>query len=372
MRLGLNIGFVHGGDDHLDHLRLVKEAEALGYSVTWAAEAYGSDAATLLSWIAAQTTTIDVGAAVFQIPARTPAMTAMTAATLDRLSNGRFRLGLGVSGPQVSEGWHGVRFDRPLARTREYVDIVNAALRRETVAYDGKYFTLPLPDGPGKALKLTVRPIRDHVPVYLAAVGPKNLELAGEIADGWLGILNDPGFLGEQLAHIRTGRAARRADDTESTNSESTTSGSTDSGSTGTLEGFDVVVSTPLMTGDDLQAAADPVRGYAALYVGGMGSREKNFYNQLAVRMGYADEAKQIQDLYLDKKHREAMAAVPFGFLDGISLLGTKERIAEKLTAYAEAGATTVAVTPFASTVEQRIADLRTAAEALELSGAGH
>ncbi|MEV0788723.1 LLM class F420-dependent oxidoreductase [Kribbella sp. NPDC050459] len=353
MRLGLNIGFVYGGDDHLDHLRLVKEAEALGFSVTWAAEAYGSDAATLLSWIAAQTTTIDIGAAVFQIPARTPAMTAMTAATLDRLSNGRFRLGLGVSGPQVSEGWHGVRFSQPLLRTREYVDIVNAALRRETVVYGGKYFTLPLPDGPGKALKLTVRPIRDHVPVYLAAVGPKNLELAGEIADGWLGILNDPGFLGEQLAHIRTGRAARQNRQED-------------------LDGFDVVVTTPLMTGDDIQAAADPVRGYAALYVGGMGSREKNFYNALAVRMGYADEAKEIQDLYLAKKHREAMAAVPFGFLDSISLLGGKERIAEKLTAYAEAGATTVSLTPFAPTVEQRIADLRTAAEALELSGAGH
>ena len=347
MRLGLNIGFVYGGDDHLDHLRLVKEAEALGFAVTWAAEAYGSDAATLLSWIAAQTTTIDVGAAVFQIPARTPAMTAMTAATLDRLSNGRFRLGLGVSGPQVSEGWHGVRFSQPLLRTREYVDIVNAALRRETVAYEGKHFTLPLPDGPGKALKLTVRPIRDHVPVYLAAVGPKNLELAGEIADGWLGILNDPAYLGEQLTHIKTGRAVRQKD----------------------LDGFDVVVTTPLMTGDDLQVAADPVRGYAALYIGGMGSREKNFYNALAVRMGYAEEAKQIQDLYLDKKHREAMAAVPFGFLDSISLLGSKERMAEKLTAYAEAGATTVALTPFASTVEQRIADLHTAAEALELAG---
>jgi F420-dependent oxidoreductase-like protein len=355
MRLGLNIGFVFGGDDHLDHLRLVKEAEALGFSVTWAAEAYGSDAATVLSWIAAQTTTIDVGAAVFQIPARTPAMTAMTAATLDRLSNGRFRLGLGLSGPQVSEGWHGVRFSQPLLRTREYVDIVNAALRRETVAYEGKYFTLPLPDGPGKALKLTVRPIRDHVPVYLAAIGPKNLELAGEIADGWLGILNDPAYLGEQLTHIKAGRQKS----------------STQSRQLG-LEGFDVVVNTPLRTGDDLQAAADPIRGYAALYIGGMGSREKNFYNALAVRMGYVEEAEQIQDLYLEKKHREAMAAVPFGFLDSISLLGSKERMADKFTAYAEAGATTVSLTPFASTVEQRIADLRVAAEALELSGVGN
>ncbi|ADB32865.1 Luciferase-like monooxygenase [Kribbella flavida DSM 17836] len=351
MRLGLNIGFVLGGDDHLDHLRLVKEAERLGFSVTWAAEAYGSDAATLLTWIAAQTSTIDVGAAVFQIPARTPAMTAMTAATLDTLSGGRFRLGLGVSGPQVSEGWHGVRFDRPLERTREYVAIVNAALRRETVSYQGKHFTLPLPDGPGKALKLSIRPVRDHVPVYLAAVGPKNLELAGEIADGWLGILNDPAYLGEQLNHIRTGRQTRQP-------------------GLG-LDGFDTVASVPVVTGDDLAAAADPIRGYAALYVGGMGSREKNFYNALAVRMGYAEQAKEIQDLFLAKKHREAMAAVPHGFIDAISLLGDKQRIADKLTAYAEAGATTVALTPFAATVDERIATLRTAAEALELAGIG-
>ncbi len=349
MRLGLNIGFVLGGDDHLDHLKLVKEAEALGFSVTWAAEAYGSDAATLLSWIAGQTSTIDLGAAVFQIPARTPAMTAMTAATLDRLSGGRFRLGLGVSGPQVSEGWHGVRFAQPLLRTREYVAIVNSALRRETVAFEGKYFTLPLPDGPGKALKLSIRPVRDHVPVYLAAVGPKNLELAGEIADGWLGILNDPAYLGEQLNHLKTGREKVGL----------------------TLDGFDTVASVPVMVGDDLAAAADPIRGYTALYIGGMGSREKNFYNALAVRMGYADEAKEIQDLFLAKKHREAMAAVPQQFIDSVSLLGQKERIADKLTAYAEAGTTTVAITPFASTVEERIAAIRTVAEALDHAGIG-
>jgi F420-dependent oxidoreductase-like protein len=355
MRLGLNIGFVFGGDDHLDHLRLVKEAEALGFSVTWAAEAYGSDAATLLTWIAAQTSTIDVGAAVFQIPARTPAMTAMTAATLDRLSNGRFRLGLGVSGPQVSEGWHGVRFDKPLARTREYVAIVNSAMRRETVAFEGQHFTLPLPDGPGKPLKLSIRPVRDHVPIYLAAVGPKNLELAGEIADGWLGILNDPSYLGEQLNHIKAGRAARQPD----------------LGSDALMDSFDVVASVPVVVGDDLEAAADPIRGYTALYIGGMGSREKNFYNSLAVRMGYEKEAKEIQDLYLAKKPRDAMAAVPQSFIDSISLLGGKERIADKLTAYAEAGTTTVALTPFESTVEARIATLRTVAEALELAGIG-
>jgi F420-dependent oxidoreductase-like protein len=305
----------------------------------------------VLTWIAAQTSTIDVGAGVFQIPARTPAMTAMTAATLDRLSGGRFRLGLGVSGPQVSEGWHGVRFAQPLLRTREYVAIVNSALRRETVAFEGKYFTLPLPDGPGKAIKLSIRPIRDHVPIYLAAVGPKNLELAGEIADGWLGILNDPSYLGEQLNHIKAGRETRQA-------------------GLG-LDDFDVVASVPVVVGDDIAAAADPVRGYTALYIGGMGSREKNFYNALAVRMGYADEAKEVQDLFLAKKHREAMAAVPQQFIDSVSLLGQKERIAEKLTAYAEAGVTTISLTPFASTVDERIAAIRTVAEALDRAGIG-
>jgi len=363
MRLGLNIGFVLGGEDHLDHLRLVREAERLGYSVTWAAEAYGSDAATLLAWIAAQTTTIDIGAAVFQIPARTPAMTAMTAATLDKLSGGRFRLGLGVSGPQVSEGWHGVRFDKPLARTREYVAIVNAALRRETVAYEGEHFTLPLPGGPGKPLKLSIRPVRDHVPVYLAAVGPKNLQLAGEIADGWLGILNEPSYLGEQLNHIRAGRAVRQSTE----GSQPGPDGGPDAG----LDGFDVVASVPTVVGDDIAACADPVRGYAALYVGGMGSREKNFYNALAVRMGYAKEAAEVQDLFLAKKHREAMAAVPQEFIDSISLLGSKERIADKLTAYAEAGVTTLAMTAFDPTVEARIDTLRTVAEALDLAGIG-
>src|SRR4249920_1376562 len=186
MQLGLNLGYWGAGND-ADNLVLAREADRLGYSVVWAAEAYGSDAATVLAWVAAQTERVDVGSAVFQIPARTPAMTAMTAATLDSLSGGRFRLGLGVSGPQVSEGWHGVRFDRPLARTREYVDVVRLTLARQNVTYGGEFVTLPLPDGPGRPLRLSMRTARDRVPLYLAAVGPKNVELAGEIADGWLG-----------------------------------------------------------------------------------------------------------------------------------------------------------------------------------------
>src|SRR6266498_3418583 len=344
MRLSLNLGYQTPWSTPADHLALAQEADRLGYAAVWIAEAYGSDAVSMLAWIAGQTTRIDVGSAVMQIPARTPAMTAMTAATLDTLSGGRFRLGLGVSGPQVSEGWHGVRFAKPLARTREYVDIVQMALSRKRVRYEGSTYTLPLPDGPGKALQLTVHPVREHIPIYLAAVGPKNLELAGEIADGWLGIFNDPSFLAQQLEHVRAGRG-------------------------GDLTGYDVVASVPTVVGDDLQACADPIRGYAALYIGGMGSREKNFYNDLAVRMGYPDEAKIIQDFYLDKQYRNAMAAVPFDFIDRVSLLGPKERIAEKLTAYAEAGVTTVALTPFDGDVDSRIATLRTVAEALDLTG---
>src|SRR4029453_6783695 len=205
MRLGLNLGYWGAGND-ADNLALAREADRLGYSVCWAAEAYGSDVPTVLAWVAAQTEQIDVCAAVMQIPARTPAMTAMTAATLDTLSGGRFRLGLGVSGPQVSEGWHGVRFAKPLGRTREYVDIVRMALRRERVQYAGEHFTLPLPDGPGKALKLTVHPVREQIPIYLAAVGPKNLELTGRIAVGWLAIFFSPEQAALSLDPIRRGR----------------------------------------------------------------------------------------------------------------------------------------------------------------------
>jgi F420-dependent oxidoreductase-like protein len=343
VRLGLNLGYWGAGNDPAN-LALAKQADELGYAVVWAAEAYGSDAVTVLSWIAAQTSRIDVGAAVLQIPARTPAMTAMTAATLDTLSGGRFRLGLGVSGPQVSEGWHGVRFAAPLGRTREYVEIVRRALRRERLKYEGEHFTLPLPDGPGKALRLTVRPARKHIPLYLAAIGPKNLALTGEIADGWLPVFFSPAHAGEQLALIRAGaEAAGRS-----------------------MDGFDVVPTVPLVVGDDWRACADAVRGYAALYLGGMGSREKNFYNQLACRMGFEAKAAEVQEKYLARDQAGAMAAVPLEFLDATSLLGPEERIAEKMTQFAEAGVTTLSVSPF---TPEPAAALRTAVEALELAG---
>ena len=348
MKLGLNMGYWGSGND-ADNLELAKEADRLGFSVAWVAEAYGSDAPTVLAWVAAQCPSIDVGSAIFQIPARTPAMCAMTAATLDTLSGGRFRLGLGVSGPQVSEGWHGVRFDKPLARTREYSDIVKLALKREKVRYDGQHYTLPLPDGPGKALQLTVHPVREHIPMYLAAVGPKNLELAGELFDGWLAIFYSPDYAKESLASIEAGRAKVGK----------------------TMEGYDVVPTMPIVIGDDAKACADPIRWYAALYVGGMGSREKNFYNQLAVRMGYDEAAAKVQDLYLDRKYDEAAAAVPHEFVDSTSLLGSKERIAERMQVLAASGVTTLTLSPFGATLDERKATLRTAVEALELAGVG-
>jgi F420-dependent oxidoreductase-like protein len=350
MRLGLNLGYWGSGNDS-DNLVLAREADRLGYAVVWVAEAYGSDSPTVLAWVAAQTEHIDVGSAVMQIPARTPACTAMTAATLDALSDGRFRLGLGVSGPQVSEGWHGVRFDKPLGRTREYVDVVRAALRRERLRYDGEHIRLPLPDGPGKALQLTVRPVREHIPIYLAAVGPRNLELTGEIADGWLAIFFAPEHAAESLDHVRAGRVRSTPQATDP------------------LAGFDVVPTVPVVLGDDLEACAAPVRAYSALYVGGMGSRTANFYNRLAVRMGYGEAAERIQQLYLDRRHREAAAAVPLDFVDRTALIGPPARIRDRLHAYAGSGVTTLSVALLAGTVDERLATLRAVSEALDLAG---
>ena len=346
MRLGINLGYWGAGNDAAN-LTLAREADRLGYSVCWAAEAYGSDAATVLAWVAAQTERIDIGSAVFQIPGRTPANTAMTAATLDTLSGGRFRLGLGVSGPQVSEGWHGVRFDKPLARTREYADIVRMALSRERVRYEGEFFTLPLPDGPGKALTLTVHPVREHIPMYLAAIGPKNLELTGELFDGWLAIFYSPEYAGEQIAAISAGRAKAGKD----------------------MTGFDIVPTVPVVIGDDVEACAAPIRAYDALYIGGMGSRDKNFYNQLASRMGFEQAAAEVQEKYLSRDYVGAAAAVPLEFIDRTSLIGPRERIQERLHAYADSGVTTLTVAVYGADLDAGLATLRTMAEVLDASG---
>ncbi|CAN5674644.1 LLM class F420-dependent oxidoreductase [soil metagenome] len=349
MRLGLSLGHLTG--DPVEGIAastaLALEADRLGYAVVWAAEAYGSDAATLLAYLAAHTERIDLGAAVFQVPGRSPALTAMTAATLDALSGGRFRLGLGVSGPQVSEGWHGVRFDAPLARTREYVDVVRMALRREPVRHAGEHYPLPLPGSAGKALRLSMRPVRPALPVYLAAVGPRNIELAGEIADGWLALFLSPEHAAEQLAHVRRG-AQRAGRD---------------------LTGFEVAATAPLSVAADVETAADAVRGYAALYLGGMGSRERNFYNRLAVRMGYADAAAEVQTLYLAGRQRDAAAAVPLEFLDATSLIGPPARLVDRLRAFAAAGVTTLSVMPYGATLDERVEALRTVARAQEVAG---
>ena len=351
MELGVNLGYFGMGVDR-DNVAVAQEADRLGYAVAWAAEAYGSDVPTVLAWIGALTKDIGLGAAVMQIPGRTPAMTAMTAATLDTLSGGRFRLGLGVSGPQVSEGWHGVRFAAPLGRTREYVDIVRMAYRRETVAYDGKHYVLPLPDGPGKALKLTVHPPRKELPIYLAAVGPKNLELAGEVADGWHAIFFSPEHSGGLVDSVVAGRRrAGRGTDTDP------------------LAGFDIAPSVPVVLADDVEAAADLIRPYAALYIGGMGSREQNFYNQLACRMGFEEAAGRIQELYLAKQHRDAAAAVPMEFIDATALIGPRARIRDRLQRYADVGVGTLSVAPFAGGREDRLHVVRTMAELMGETG---
>ncbi|SFY53891.1 LLM class F420-dependent oxidoreductase [Streptomyces sp. F-1] len=349
MQLGINLGYWGAGMDG-DNLAVAKEADRLGYAVCWAAEAYGSDAATVLSWVAAQTERIDVGSAIFQIPARQPAMTAMTAATLDTLSGGRFRLGLGVSGPQVSEGWYGVKFDKPLARTREYVEIVRRAMSRERLSYEGEHWTLPLPGGPGKPLKLTVHPQREHIPLYIAAIGPKNLEQTGEIADGALLIFPAAEHLEETtLTHLRAGREKAGK----------------------TLDGFDVCPTLPLAVGadQDLAALADTFRPYTALYVGGMGSAKQNFYNRLARRMGYEKEAAEIQEKYLSGDKQGAAAAIPQDLIDKTTLLGSVERIADRMKAYADAGVTTLSLAPAGFTLEERLASLRAGIEALEHAG---
>lgn len=353
MRLALNLrylGPLGTAARPMDFATYAQEAERLGFSAVWIAEAFSSDAPSLLGWIAAHTSRIELGAGAMQIPARSPAMTAMTAATLDTLCAGRFRLGLGISGPQVSEGWHGVRFARPLARTREYVDIVRLALRRQNVSgleYAGRHYSLPLPDGPGKTLRLAMRPVRRAVPIYLAAVGPKNLELAGEIAEGWLAVFFDPDFGTEHLAHLRIGRQRAGLD----------------------LCDFDVVAGVPLVVGDDIVDCADPVRHYTAHFVGGAGTREENFYHRLAVRMGYGPGVEEVQNRYLAGNMAGAAAVVPAELVDATALLGPVDRIADRLQAYAQAGVTTLSVLLFPRDVSDGVRTLRAVADALEKSG---
>jgi len=341
VRLGLMLGYFGFGTTAAEQVALVQEAERLGYDSAWAAEAYGSDAATVLAWLAAQTGTIGLGSAIFQIPARSPAMTAMTAATLDQLSGGRFRLGLGLSGPQVAEGWHGQRYDRPLARTRDYLSVVRLALERRRVAYQGETLELPLPDGPGKALKLTIAPMQPRLPIYLGAMGPRNLALAGELADGWLGFMYAPEHAATFRGHLQEG-AIRAGRD---------------------LDGFDVAPTVQVHVGDDLEAARDAMRPMLALYVGGMGSRERNFYNDQARRYGFERQAAEVQEHYLAGRRQEAIAALPAELIDLITLCGPAGRVRERLAAYRESGVGTLLAAPTAWTHQERLPQLHQLAE---------
>jgi F420-dependent oxidoreductase-like protein len=320
---------------------LAQEADRLGYDSIWAAEAYGSDAATVMAWLAANTKQAKIASGIFQMPARTPAMTAMTAATLDNISGGRMVLGLGMSGPQVVEGWHGQPFDHQLQRTREYVAVVRKALARETVTYDGEFYSIPRPGGPGKPLKLIIQPVQERIPIYLAAIGPKNTALAAEIADGWLPTLFAPDHIDVFKPSIEEGakRAGRSAD------------------------GLDIVPMTSVAIEDDPDRARDMMRPYLGLYVGGMGSRKKNFYKDLITRYGYGEVAQKVQDLYLDHKYDEAMAALPAELIDKVSLCGTKDSIAKRLEVYRDAGVGTLLITPVAASLDERMRVLRDLAE---------
>jgi F420-dependent oxidoreductase-like protein len=331
MRLALALNY-SGANVALD-LDKVLEAERLGYDSVWTAEAYGSDAVSPAAWVAARTTRIHVGTGIMQIPARTPAMTAMTAMTLDALSGGRFRLGLGVSGPQVVEGWHGQPFGRPLAKTREYVSVVRAILAREKpLEFRGEYYQIPYAGpgatGLGKPLKSILHG-RASLPIYLAAVGPRNVALAAEIADGWI-----PVFFS-----ARRGRMFREWLD----------EGFQKAGRS--AQAFDVMPMVSVVVGADVAACRAVVKPRVALYVGGMGARGRNFYNDIARRYGYEEAAKTIQDLYLAGKKAEAEAAVPDALVDEVALCGPKERIREQLAEWRTSGVTTLMVAGDANAV---------------------
>jgi len=320
MKLG--IGAVAFGPKASVNLELVRRAEELGYDSAWTAEAYGNDAATTAAWVLSNTTRIKAGTAIMQMPARTPAMAAMTAMTLDHLSGGRFILGLGSSGPQVVEGWHGVYYGKPLTRTREYIQIVRQILAREKpLEFHGEIYDVPVTGpgstGLGKPLKSILHG-NPGIPIYTASITPNGLRCAGEVADGVFPMMMDPEkFDTTYLPHLEEGFAK--------------------AGGGKSLERFAVVPAVTVIVSDDIEKARMPVKGHLALYVGGMGARDKNFYNDLAGRLGFEEAAAKIQDLFLDGKKAEATAAVPDELVDAVHLVGPKDRIRERLGAWKEA-----------------------------------
>jgi F420-dependent oxidoreductase-like protein len=339
LKLGLNTGYWVGGPPP-GIADAIGEAERLGFDSIWAAEAYGSDCLTPLAWWGAATSRIKLGSAIVQMSARQPAATAMAAMTLDHLSGGRFILGLGVSGPQVVEGWYGMPFAKPLARTREYISILRAIWAREgPVTNAGPHYPLPLPDGTGlgKPLKSSIHPLREDIPIYLGAEGPKNIALCAELCDGWLAMLFAPSVYDELYRPSLEEGFARR-------------------GARRSAADFEVAATVPLFVTDDIEGAADALRPFYALYFGGMGAKGANFHANVPIRMGYEREVAEVQDLYLSGKKDAAAATIPTALIEQLSLIGPAAKIRDDLEAWRESPVTTLLISGDAET-------LRTAAE---------
>lgn len=325
MKLGLGLGYWSAGPPE-GIADLVATAESLGFDSMWSSEAYGSDVLTPLAWLGSHTRNLKMGTAIAQMSARTPAATAMAAMTLDHLSGGRVMLGIGASGPQVVEGWYGQPYPRPLARTREYVAILRKAMAREKLEYDGEFFQLPHQGGTGlgKALRSTIHPLRTDIPILLAAEGPKNVALSAEIADGWLPMFyspyDDSGYR-QALAEGFARDGARRS-----------------------LDDFEIPVPVQVDIDNDVNAAADRLRPMLALYIGGMGAKGANFHKAVFDRMGYEEIGDHIQDLYLQGRKEEAMAAIPLEMVEKVALIGPKEKIAEEIDTWKNSLITTMVV----------------------------
>jgi F420-dependent oxidoreductase-like protein len=343
LKLGMNTGYWAGGPP-VGATEAIAEAERLGFDSIWTAEAYGSDCLTPLAWWGAATEQIKLGTAIVQMSARQPAATAMAAMTMDHLSNGRFILGLGVSGPQVVEGWYGMPFAKPLARTREYIAILRDIwARRAPLTAPGPHYPLPLPEGTGlgKPLKSSIHPLREEIPIYLGAEGPKNIALCAELCDGWLAMLFSPSVYDELYRPSLEEGFARRAGGDRPER---------------TTDTFEVCATVPLIVTDDVEATADALRPFYALYFGGMGAKGANFHANVPIRMGYEQEVSEIQDLYLEGKKQEAGAKIPTKLIEELSLIGSREKIRDDLAKWRESIVTTLLITGDAAT-------LRSAAE---------
>ncbi|HET8593097.1 MAG TPA: LLM class F420-dependent oxidoreductase [Solirubrobacterales bacterium] len=353
LKLGLNLGYWGIGPQRDEAVEMVQAAERLGFDSVWAAESYGSDAVSVLAYLAAKTETIQLGAAILQVPARQPAAAAMAGVTIDALSGGRFIFGFGPSGPQVSEGWYGIPYEKPWGRTREYVEIVKRILAREgRLEYEGKHFTLPLKEGEGvtgqgKALKLNIHPVRNEIPVYLGAIGRKSVELAAEIADGWIPIFFSVDRWQEAWGeHIETGLAKGGR----------------------SREDFAVSPSVQVAIDGDLDAARGMVKAGLLLYLGGMGSKKTNFYADLTRRFGFAEVADEVQSLYLDGKREEAYAAIPDELVDATAIVGTEDEVSERIKGFAAAGVDRMIVSPMHNDTAQNLSTLERLSE---MVGAG-